>query len=378
MTASKHAAVAVAVCALLAASPAVATGQDSGQEPGLRIVVLEGEASINIIDRGTAVPILVEVRDRDGLPVSGATVLFLLGAGGTATLDERLQQVVLTTNALGRAAVAVNPIASGAVELSVSAAFGGETATLTVVQSNYATVAQAVAAGVNAPGAPGPGAGTGPAGGAAPAGGTGGGLGTGAMAGIGAAAAGAAGVGVAVAGGGDPPPPPSTPSAPPAPRLTPGDGRLDVSWSPPPSAGGSAIDDYDVRYRPAGDGWRELPDGTKSTATTATITGLTNGTAYEVQARAGNSVGDGPWSAGTTGTPAAPPSPDRAVLVEFYDATNGADWINDTNWNTDAPLNQWHGVSVDADGRVNRLDLRFNRLTGSIPSSLGSLTGVFV
>ena len=382
MTALKHAAVAVAVCALLAASStAVPAGQSPGQDPGLRIVALEGEGTINIIDRGTAVPILVEVRDRDGLPVPGATVLFLLGDGGTATLDERLQQVVLTTNALGRAAVAVNPILSGAVELSVSAAFGGETATLTVVQSNYATVAEAVAAGVNAAAAPG--TGTGAAGAAAAPGGAaastsaGGGLGTGAIVGIAAAALGAAvGVGVAVAGGDEPPPPPSTPSAPPAPRLTPGDGRLDVSWRPPPSDGGAAIDDYDVRYRPAGGAWLELPDSAKSTATTAAITGLTNGTAHEVQVRAGNSAGDGPWSAGTTGTPAGPPSLDRAALVEFYNATDGPNWANHTNWNSNAPLNQWYGVSTDADGRVTELRLHGNRLAGPIPSSLGDLTNL--
>ena len=372
MTALKHAsAVALAVCALLAAPPAAAPA--AAQDPGLRIVVLEGEDSINIIDRGTAVQTLVEVRDRDGRPAPGASVLFLLVEGGTATLNARLQQVVLTTNAAGRAAVAVNPTASGAVELSVSAAFGGETATLTVVQSNYATVAEAVAAGVSPPGAPGTGPGTDTGGGTA----AGGGLGTGAMVGIAAAAAGAAvGVGLAVGGGDDPPPPPSasTPSAPPAPQLTPGDGRLDVSWSPPPSDGGAAVDDYDVRYRPAGGGWQELPDGAKNTATTAAITGLTNGTTHEVQVRAGNSAGNGPWSARSTGTPMAPASPDRAVLMELYDATNGPNWTDGTNWGSDAPLAEWFGVSTDENGRVTALELPANGLTGTVPSSLGGLT----
>ena len=71
--------VAVAACALVAAPPAVewATAQDGD----LRIVVIEGEDSVNIIAQGTAVPTLVEVRDRNDLPVSGASVLFLLGRG---------------------------------------------------------------------------------------------------------------------------------------------------------------------------------------------------------------------------------------------------------------------------------------------------------
>ena len=50
-------------------------------------MVLEGEDSVNIIEQGTAVPTLVEVRDRNDLPVAGASVLFLLGEGGTATLN---------------------------------------------------------------------------------------------------------------------------------------------------------------------------------------------------------------------------------------------------------------------------------------------------
>ena len=115
---------------------------------GLRIVVLEGEDSVNIIAQGTAVPTLVEVRDRNDLPVEGASVVFLLGEGGTATLNAGLSQVAVTTNALGQAAVTVNPVASGAVQLQVSAVFQGQTATATIVQTNFATAAQAAAAGV--------------------------------------------------------------------------------------------------------------------------------------------------------------------------------------------------------------------------------------
>ena len=145
----------------------------------------------------------------------------------------------------------------------------------------------------------------------------------------------------------------SAPSAPSAPTLTAGDGQLGVSWTAPID-NGAAIDDYDVRYRPSGGSWTELPDTVKSTATRATITGLTNGTTYEVQVRAGNSVGDGPWSASATGTPVAAPSGDRAVLVEFYNAMNGPNWTNNTNWNSSAPLGEVvrrvHGRQRSRDG----------------------------
>ena len=338
-------AVALIVCALLAAGPAASA---SAQDPGLRIVVLAGEDSVNIIEQGTAVPTLVEVRDRNDLPVAGASVLFLLGEGGTATLNAGLQQVALTTNALGQAAVTVNPLASGAVQLSVNATFQGQTAAAAIVQTNFATAAEAAAAGVGATG--GAGGGAGAAAGAAAGGAAGGGLGAGAVIGIAGAVAGAA-VGVGVATGGDdpsPPPPPPTPppaasapSAPSPPALTAGDGQLRASWTAP-SDNGAAIDDYDVRYRPAGGSWTELPDAAKSTATSATITGLTNGTAYEVQVRAGNSAGDGPWSASATGTPeasasaSAPSAPSRPTLM-VGDGQLGVSWM--------APAD--NGASID-------------------------------
>ena len=238
--------------------------------------MLEGEDSVNIIEQGTAVPTLVEVRDRNDLPVSGASVLFLLGDGGTATLNAGAQQVTLTTNVQGQAAVTVNPIASGGVELSVSASFAGEVVNAVIVQTNFATVAEAAAAGAGVGGAGGAGGTAAGAGGGASAGG----LGTGVLVGIAGAAGAAVGVGVAV-GGGDPQPPPRqlpsqpaarVPSAPSTPALTAGDGQLEVRWSAP-AANGSVIDDYDVRYRSGGGGWTELADGAKSTATRATITG---------------------------------------------------------------------------------------------------------
>ena len=177
-----------------------------GQADELRIVVLEGEDNVNIVAQGTAVPTLVEVRDRNDLPVAGATVVFLLDAGGgAATLNAGLSQVTATTNALGQAAVSVNPVASGAVQLQVNAAFQGQTATATIAQTNFATAAEAAAVGAGTTGGGGGGGGAGSGGGggagsgaAAAGGGAAGGIGTGAVVGIVAAGAGAAAVGVAV------------------------------------------------------------------------------------------------------------------------------------------------------------------------------------
>ena len=69
---------------------------------------------------------------------------------------------------------------------------------------------------------------------------------------------------------------------------------------------------------------------------------------------------------------------DLAALVALYNATGGPNWTNNTNWLTSAPMAQWHGVTVDANGRVASLSLSENGLTGKIPVELGNLTGLTV
>ena len=67
---------------------------------------------------------------------------------------------------------------------------------------------------------------------------------------------------------------------------------------------------------------------------------------------------------------------DRAALAALYNATNGSSWQDDTNWLSNRPLGEWHGVSTDADGRVTKLVLGSNQLTGPIPSELGNLANL--
>ncbi len=64
---------------------------------------------------------------------------------------------------------------------------------------------------------------------------------------------------------------------------------------------------------------------------------------------------------------------DRDALIALYNATDGANWTNKTNWNTAAALDTWYGVSADAAGRVDTLSLVNNSLTGTIPAELGDL-----
>ena len=66
---------------------------------------------------------------------------------------------------------------------------------------------------------------------------------------------------------------------------------------------------------------------------------------------------------------------DRAALVALYNATDGANWTNNTNWLSDEPLSEWHGVTA-SNGWVTGLRLANNQLTGSIPTQLGSLSNL--
>ena len=67
---------------------------------------------------------------------------------------------------------------------------------------------------------------------------------------------------------------------------------------------------------------------------------------------------------------------DKAALMALYDASDGANWSSSDNWGTNAPLDQWYGVSVDRNGRVTRLNLAGNQLSGPIPAELGGLANL--
>lgn len=65
----------------------------------------------------------------------------------------------------------------------------------------------------------------------------------------------------------------------------------------------------------------------------------------------------GLWAglAGEAGAQGSDPT-DRAALEAIYRATGGDNWTHNTNWMSDAPLEDWYGVEVTA-GRVTRLRL---------------------
>ena len=63
----------------------------------------------------------------------------------------------------------------------------------------------------------------------------------------------------------------------------------------------------------------------------------------------------------------------RVALGRLYRATNGPDWTQNTNWLTNAPVEEWYGVTVGLFGQLTILNLNNNNLGGSIPMDAGQL-----
>jgi hypothetical protein len=75
-----------------------------------------------------------------------------------------------------------------------------------------------------------------------------------------------------------------------------GSSQVRLSWTAPASAGSSTITDYVIQYSSdSGSSWETFNDGT-STATSTTVTGLTNGTGYIFRVAAVNGAGTGSYS----------------------------------------------------------------------------------
>ena len=71
---------------------------------------------------------------------------------------------------------------------------------------------------------------------------------------------------------------------------------------------------------------------------------------------------------------------ERDILIAFYKATGGDNWVNNTNWCTAAPLHEWYGISVETHwggtgpqyGNITGINLDNNNLIGN--ADLSGLT----
>ena len=121
--------------------------------------------------------------------------------------------------------------------------------------------------------------------------------------------------------------------------VSPGDRKLDLSWTAPTGT----VTGYDVHYTSAAvgtvandavvqtgadsAGWVAVDRGTEANppATSQEITGLTTSTAYRVRVRAKNNDGDGHWLFGT-GTPLGLPGEPTRLTISRGDTRLNLDW----------------------------------------------------
>ena len=106
---------------------------------------------------------------------------------------------------------------------------------------------------------------------------------------------------------------------------------LEVTWTAPSNVGRPDIEHYDVQYREAGASqWTDGPQDV--TVTSATIMSVDAGKSYEVQVRATNDEGDGPWAVwGADNSPATGKPTIGGTLQVGQTLTAGMGTIADTD-----------------------------------------------
>ncbi|MBM4380909.1 MAG: fibronectin type III domain-containing protein, partial [Deltaproteobacteria bacterium] len=141
--------------------------------------------------------------------------------------------------------------------------------------------------------------------------------------------------------------PRTVPSAPGAITATPGDTSVALSWGLPSSTGGNAITDYFIQYKETSSAtWLNIPNGavvrspvSPNTTRNVTVSGLTNGTAYDFQicaindANRADPANSGSFFTATTAstTPRTTPAAPTNVVATRGDASASVDWMNGFN-----------------------------------------------
>ncbi len=173
-----------------------------------------------------------------------------------------------------------------------------------------------------------------------------------------------------------------------------GPSSIALSWTAPSNTGRPAVRSYDLQYRQGNSG--NFTNGPQNvTTTSATISRLSASTTYQVQVRATNDDGDGPWSPSWTGQtgaaqpPGAPtnlrttPGNGQVTLHWTAPTETGATPIThyeyeqngDGTWHTTGGPATSHTVSGLTNGQTHTFRIRaVNSAGGSTASELRSAT----
>jgi hypothetical protein len=157
---------------------------------------------------------------------------------------------------------------------------------------------------------------------------------------------------------------PQVPGAPTGVSATAGNGQATVSWTAPASTGGSAITSYTVTPYIGATAQPTVTVSGSPPATSTTVTGLTNGTAYTFTVSATNSAGTGPASSPSNSvTPSGPACP---CSIWNNAAPQGASDAADTG-----AVNLGVQFQASSDGMVS--GVRFYKESDNTGSHIGSL-----
>jgi hypothetical protein len=134
------------------------------------------------------------------------------------------------------------------------------------------------------------------------------------------------------------------PAAPTSVTASAGNGQASVSWTAPSVLAQTPVTDYAVQFSSnSGSTWTTFSDGT-STSASATVTGLTNGTAYTFRVAAVNGIGQGAWSSASNSVTPASFQPSAVLLTSGTSYTVPAGAASMKAWAVGAGGSQGAGL----------------------------------